>query len=110
MGLVVTLSPSLNLGDPLMKPVMDELPFLFHLTKEGTPRGATGAFFAGAGATFFNVLVPLFTTGAAFFNVLVPLFTTGAAFFSVLVPLFTTGGGLFVSEGVDALLGARKYL
>lgn len=82
IGLVVILSPSLNLGDPLMKPVIDESPFRFQFTKDGTPRGAP---------TFFNV--------GEFRTVL-----AGG------VACLTGGGVCFGAAGADAPFGARKYL
>jgi hypothetical protein len=56
--LVVILSPSLNLGESLMKPVIEESPFFFHRTRDGTPRGADLMvllrlrFLTGAGLDF----------------------------------------------------------
>ena len=65
IGLVVTLSPSLKLGDPEMIPVTDPSLFLRQLLKVGTPRGATAGL--EAGAVFLGTGVDFFATGVGFF-------------------------------------------
>jgi len=40
IGLVVIRSPSLKLGEPLIKPVIEPSRFFRQLTKVGTPLGA----------------------------------------------------------------------
>jgi hypothetical protein len=86
MGLVVTLSPSLNLGDPLIKPVIDESLFFFQFTRAGTPRG-TAAFFGPA--AFFGACIDL-----------VACFLIGAG-------VFFFSGNFFAGKGIDAPFGAK---
>lgn len=48
IGLVVTCSPSLKLGDPLIAPVILPSLFFLHLVRDGTPFGKVGATTLGA--------------------------------------------------------------
>ncbi len=85
IGLVVTFSPSLNFDDPVMKPVIDELPFFLHFTKDGTPRGAVALALTVAFVFFCKVLVGCdFTFGGALLGGGCDCFVAGEGAFAPL--------------------------